>query len=164
MTQCLWICIFVYVYTGSPHPGLLLQGHDSVAHQEISYAPTTLDGNRNVLRIAREPLPRDQAYDGIRNPYVLVINNVNFYGDPRPRNGASHDLMNVERFVKEAGFKSFNHFDLSKHGMLDILEQTRQNGKLGKWQCRDLHFTISQWPYVFSCFCNILLLWPEVNN
>ena len=76
---------------------------------------------------------------------MLVINNENFHGDPRPRNGASHDLKNVERFVKEAGFESFkSHFDLSRDGMLDVLEQTRQNDKLGKWPCSDLYFTISQ--------------------
>ena len=76
---------------------------------------------------------------------MLVINNVNFYGDPRPRNGASHDLMNVERFVNEAGFKfGKRRSDLSKDRMLDLLEQTRQNDKLGKWPCSDLYFTISQ--------------------
>ena len=104
-----------------------------------------LDGNRNVFHVRREPLPKDQAYDGIRNPYVLVVNNVNFYGDPRPRNGASHDLKNVERFVKEAGFKSVTRqFDLSKHEMLDLLEKTRLNGELGNWPCSDLYFTIRQ--------------------
>ena len=78
-------------------------------------------------------LSEDAVYEGIRNPYVLVINNVNFYKNPRPRNGASHDRDNVRSFVKEAGFKTFiEHFDLSGQNMLDLLEQTRQNGALGK--------------------------------
>lgn len=77
--------------------------------------------------------PADEAYDGIRNPYVLVINNVNFYftKDLRPRNGASHDRDNIRTFVEEAGFEKLEeHFDLTKEQMLNLLEKTRLNGDL----------------------------------
>ena len=74
-----------------------------------------------------------QNYREIRNPYVLVINIVNFIKDPRPRNGAKHDQDNVERFVREAGFSNvLMHFDLDKQGMLKILEETRKNADLGE--------------------------------
>ena len=74
-----------------------------------------------------------QNYREIRNPYVLVINIVNFIKDPRPRNGAKHDQDNVERFVREAGFSNvLMHFDLDKQGMLKILEETRKNADLGQ--------------------------------
>lgn len=84
----------------------------------------------NIFHLAPQcdPLPADEAYDGIRNPYVLVINNVNFYftKDPRPRNGASHDRDNIRAFVEEAGFEKFEeHFDLTKRQMLDLFEETR---------------------------------------
>ncbi|XP_044173683.1 caspase-3-like isoform X2 [Acropora millepora] len=95
----------------------------------------------------------DEAYDGIRNPYVLVINNVNFHFTkvprprngashdrdnireftkvPQPRNGATHDRENIREFVKEAGFEKFEeHFDLTKGQMLDLLEKTRLTGDL----------------------------------
>lgn len=74
-----------------------------------------------------------QNYREIRNPYVLVINIVNFIKDPRPRNGAKHDQDNVERFVREAGFSNvLRHFDLDKQEMLKILEETRKNADLGQ--------------------------------
>ena len=101
--------------------------------------------------------PADEAYDGIRNPYVLVINNVNFYFTkvpqprngathgrdnireftkvPQPRNGATHDRDNIREFVKEAGFQKFEeHFDLTKEEMLDLLEKTRLTGDLGEYR------------------------------
>lgn len=81
--------------------------------------------------------PADEAYDGIRNPYVLVINNVNFYftKDLRPRNGASHDRDNIRTFVEEAGFEKLEeHFDLTKEQMLNLLEKTRLNGDLGEYR------------------------------
>ncbi|XP_044173678.1 caspase-3-like isoform X2 [Acropora millepora] len=89
----------------------------------------------NIFHLAPQchPLPADEAYDGIRNPYVLVINNVNFYftKDPRPRNGASHDRDNIRAFVEEAGFEKFEeHFDLTKEQMLDLFEETRLMGDL----------------------------------
>lgn len=89
----------------------------------------------NIFHLAPQcdPLPADEAYDGIRNPYVLVINNVNFYftKDPRPRNGASHDRDNIRAFVEEAGFEKFEeHFDLTKRQMLDLFEETRLMGDL----------------------------------
>lgn len=89
----------------------------------------------NIFHLAPQcdPLPADEAYDGIRNPYVLVINNVNFYftKDPRPRNGASHDRDNIRKFVEEAGFEKFEeHFDLTKRQMLDLFEETRLMGDL----------------------------------
>ena len=98
--------------------------------------PPKFNRERNVASVARNYPPDDQAYDGIKNPYVLIINNVNFYNDPRPRNGARHDLDNLKRFMKEAGFRSAEkriHHDLRKTEMLNILEGTRQNGALGEW-------------------------------
>ena len=93
----------------------------------------------------RHHYPEDQAYDGIKNPYVLVINNVNFYKDPRPRNGAHHDRDNVRRFIEEAGFRSVQeHFDLRRKQMLHILEQTRQNGALGEWIRSDFYFSLTR--------------------
>jgi len=96
-------------------------------------APPKFNKQRNVVSVARDYFPDDHAYDGIKNPYVLVMNNVNFYNDPRPRNGARHDRDNLKRFIKEAGFRSVKeHFDLRKKQMLDILEETRLNGALGE--------------------------------
>ena len=84
---------------------------------------------RNFLFARDNP----QNYREIRNPYVLVINIVNFIKDPGPRNGAKHDQDNVERFVREAGFSSVLwYFDLEKQDMLKLLEETRKNADLGK--------------------------------
>ena len=97
--------------------------------------PPRFNRERNVASVARNYSPDDQAYDGIKNPFVLIINNVNFYNDPRPRNGAGHDLDNLKRFMKEAGFRFAEkdiYHDLRKTQMLDILEQTRRNGALGQ--------------------------------
>ena len=94
-----------------------------------------LDVNRNIYTQARQRfLSEDDVYDGIRNPYVLVINNVNFIKPaPWPRNGASHDRDNIRSFVKEAGFKTVvERFDLSKENMLHVFEQTRKYVALGK--------------------------------
>lgn len=93
-----------------------------------------LDENRNVYTPAKQRhLSEDDVYDGIRNPYVLVINNVNFYKDPRPRTGASHDRDNIRSFVKEAGFKTVVEcFDLRKQDMLALLEKTRRMEALCK--------------------------------
>ena len=109
---------------------------DSSSAADLRDAPPRFNRKPNVVSVARNSFPDDQAYDGIKNPYVLVINNVNFYNDPRPRNGARHDLDNLKRFMKEAGFRSFEehiHSDLRKTEMLDILEQTRLNWALGEW-------------------------------
>ena len=100
-------------------------------------AQPTMDVNRNILRgLARQRhLSVVEAYDGIKNPYVLVINNVNFPFniDPRPRNGASHDRDNLRTFVKEAGFKTVvERFDLPKKKMLEVLEETRLMASLGR--------------------------------
>lgn len=94
------------------------------------------DLNENVysLKLASQQyMPVDEVYDGIRNPFVLVINNVNFYNtrDPRPRNGAVHDLHNVRAFCEGAGFRTVvEHFDLTKEKMLKELEKIRQTAEL----------------------------------
>lgn len=97
-------------------------------------AISLLDVNRNVVSLAkRRHLPEDDAYDGIRNPYVLIINNVNFWHIPQPRTGAQHDLDNVMSFIKKAGFKTVVQCpDLRKSKLLDLLEETRQSEVLGK--------------------------------
>lgn len=126
---------FVHVfYAGSPAlRSALFQRSDSSSAADVRDAPPKFNKQRNVFSVARNYYPDDQAYNGIKNPYVLVINNVNFYKDPRPRNGARHDLDNLERFMKEAGFRSVDrHFDLRKKQMLDILERTRLDGALGE--------------------------------
>ena len=67
--------------------------------------------------------PEHQEYDGIRNPYVLIINNANFYRLPLPRRDAINDRELVRRFVKEAGFRSVvEHFDLRRIDMMHVLE------------------------------------------
>lgn len=82
----------------------------------------------------------DQVYDGIRDPYVLVINNANFYNSPGSRSGTFYDRGYVRRFVKEAGFRSVTeHFDLRKNEMLDVLELTRHKRALGEWTCSDFY-------------------------
>ena len=109
---------------------------DSSSAVDWRDGPANFKRKLNVLSVASNYFPDDQAYDGIRNPYVLVINNVNFHNDPRPRNGARHDLDNLKRFMKEAGFpydEERIYSDLRKSQMLDILELTRQNGALGEW-------------------------------
>lgn len=114
--------------------GSLFQRSDSSTADFRDAPPVCNNGKPNVFSVAKNQYAEtDQAYDGIRNPYVLVINNVNFHKDPRPRNGASHDRDNVRRFLDEAGFRSVEHFDLRKNEMMDILELTRQNGALGEF-------------------------------
>lgn len=133
-----------YVSTGSSSR-LLFQRSDSSSATDFRDGPPYYNRKRNVFSMARHSYPEDQAYDGIRNPYVVVINNVNFYKDPRPRNGARHDRDNVRRFMKEAGFRSVaEHFDLRKKEMLDILELTRQNGALGEWISSDFSFSLTR--------------------
>jgi len=68
------------------------------------------------------------VYDGIRNPYVLVINNVNFHYIVQPRTGAKSDERNVDAFVEEAGFKTVvKSFDLRKKEMLELLDKTQRD-------------------------------------
>ena len=113
-----------------------LDREDAATSGASSAVPRPLLGvNRNIYTQAQQGLlSEDDFYDGIRNPYVLVINNVNFIKpSPWPRNGASHDRDNIRSFVKEAGFKTVvERFDLSKENMLHVFEQTRRNGALGK--------------------------------
>lgn len=107
---------------------------EDAANPTSTVPPLTLDVNRNVVSLAkRRHLPEDDVYDGIRNPYVLIINNVNFWSVPEPRTGAQHDLDNVMSFVKRAGFKTVVQCpDLRKSKLLDLLEETRQSEVLGK--------------------------------
>lgn len=125
--------VYVFFYVESPLKSALFHRSDSRSAPDTRDAPPKFNKQRNVVSVARDYFPDDHAYDGIKNPYVLVINNVNFYNDPRPRNGAGHDRDNLKRFIKEAGFRSVKeHCDLRKTQMLDILEQTRLNGVLGE--------------------------------
>ena len=115
--------MFVFVYTG-----VYDASESSYVTTVPQMAPTSV----------RDQLPDDQAYEGLRNPYVLVINNVNFIKDPVPRNGAERDLENVETFFREAGFTSVRKdYDLPKHKMVDILDETRKRSELGKWPHTD---------------------------
>ena len=130
------MCSFLFNAGLTPLKSALFHRSDSLASPAVDLrdAPPKFNREGNVASVARNYFPDDQAYDGIKNPYVLVINNVNFYNDPRPRNGARHDLDNLKRFMKEAGFRSVKErFDLRKSQMLDILEETRLNGALGEW-------------------------------
>ena len=69
----------------------------------------------------------DRTYDGVRNPYVLVINNVNFFRNPAPRHGAAVDWHNLKSFFDKAGFKTvLYHPDLRTDKMLSILENIDQ--------------------------------------
>lgn len=131
---CILTSVYVFFYVGSPSlKSALFHRSDSRSAPDMRDAPPKFNKQRNVVSVARDYFPDDHAYDGIKNPYVLVINNVNFYNDPRPRNGARHDRDNLKRFIKEAGFRSVKeHFDLRKQQMLDILEETRLNGALGE--------------------------------
>jgi len=134
-TQYSYACI-CFSYVGSTLlSSALFYRSDSSSAADFRDGPANFRRKRNVLSVARNYFPDDQAYDGIRNPYVLVINNVNFYKDPRPRNGARHDLDNLKRFMKEAGFRSGEeriYSDLRKKQMLNILELTRLDGALGE--------------------------------
>lgn len=109
-------------------PRVVFQRSDSFACRDPMDDSQILDLSPRNFIFARD---NPQNYREIRNPYVLVINIVNFIKDPRPRNGAKHDQDNVERFVREAGFSNvLRHFDLDKQGMLKILEETRKNADL----------------------------------
>lgn len=104
------------------------------ADDSIQLTPTLqmADTSRNVNRV--KDLPKDQVYEGVQNPYVLVINNVNFKEDPVPRNGAEHDLENVETFLREAGFESVEkRYDLEKKEMMAAFDETRKSIESGKW-------------------------------
>lgn len=103
------------------------------ADDSIQLTPTLqmADTSRNVNRV--KDLPKDQVYEGVQNPYVLVINNVNFKEDPVPRNGAEHDLENVETFLREAGFESVEkRYDLEKKEMMAAFDETRKSIESGK--------------------------------
>ena len=69
----------------------------------------------------------EPIYDGLRNPYVLVINNVNFFRDPAPRHGAVVDWHNLKSFFDKAGFKTVKYYpDKRKAEMLSILKNIDQ--------------------------------------
>lgn len=133
------ISFFVFVLASSIAEGYrfkYMDQEDAVA-VTCGHNPRLLaDLNENVysLKLARQQyMPVDEVYDGIRNPFVLVINNVNFYNtrDPRPRNGAVHDLHNVRAFCEGAGFRTVvERFDLTKEKMLKELEKIRQTAEL----------------------------------
>lgn len=106
--------------------------YDASESSYVTTVPQMAPTSRKFTPV-RDQLPDDQAYEGLRNPYVLVINNVNFIKDPVPRNGAEHDLENVETFFTKAGFTSVRkYYDLPKHKMVDILDETRKRSELGK--------------------------------
>lgn len=81
--------------------------------------------------------PENQAYDGIRNPYVLAIYNDNFYCGQsfRTREFRIHDRDNLRNFVREAGFRLLEYFDLDSAPMLHLLERTQKDEALGEWIC-----------------------------
>lgn len=111
--------------------GLIYQRSDSSVPRDFADASQILGTSPSNVRLSKGALPKDQEYEGVRNPYVLVINNVNFNRDPRPRNGAKHDQENVERFVREAGFSCvLRHFDLPRREMLILLEEIRKSEAL----------------------------------
>lgn len=63
------------------------------------------------------------VYEGLKNPYIIVINNVNFYRDPLPRHGANADWAHLKAFFDKAGFRNIKLYrDLKKHEMLQTLE------------------------------------------
>ncbi|PFX24689.1 Caspase-3 [Stylophora pistillata] len=89
------------------------------------------DTHRNDAKARNQQ--NDHVYEGLRDPYVLVINNVNFIKNPVPRNGAEFDLKKVETFAKEAGFQAVKqHKDLTKQEMVRILDETRKKRELDK--------------------------------
>ena len=66
--------------------------------------------------------PEDQAYDGIRNPHVLVM----------IEKGPISDYDNLKRFI--AGFRSVKeYFDLGRGRMLHLLKATLEDKALGEW-------------------------------
>lgn len=67
--------------------------------------------------------PEDQTYNGITNPFVLVINNA--------QTGAFLDYENGKRFITVAGFRFVKeYFDLDSAVMLHRLEKTRKDDVL----------------------------------
>ena len=74
-----------------------------------------------------------QTYEGVQNPYVIIINNVNFYTMPAPRNGAETDLENLKKFFTEAGFKTVKSYcDVRRDEMLQYFQCAREDDSLGK--------------------------------
>jgi hypothetical protein len=73
------------------------------------------------------------VYDGIRDPYIIMINNVNFKKRPAPRNGAEADTKNLRKFLHEAHFNTVKcHFDVKKDEMMSIFKEAQKNFNLCK--------------------------------
>ena len=123
---------FPYFTKGSLHNQRqvhVIQTSDSV---KWTATPQMADTHRNDAKARNQQ--NDHVYEGLRDPYVLVINNVNFIKNPVPRNGAEFDLKKVETFAKEAGFQAVKqHKDLTKQEMVRILDETRKKRELGKF-------------------------------
>ena len=88
-------------------------------------------------RIAHGPVRqssfREHTYEGVQNPYIIIVNNVNFYTMPAPRSGAVADLENVKKFFTEAGFKTIKYYlDVRRDEMLQYFQCAREDDSLGK--------------------------------
>ncbi|KAK3697982.1 hypothetical protein QZH41_003967 [Actinostola sp. cb2023] len=75
----------------------------------------------------------EQTYNGLRNPFVIVINNVKFTGNPLPRNGADTDEENLTKLLRQANFNAVEFFhNLNKKEMWDVFERKRKDPELGR--------------------------------
>ena len=110
-------------------------------HEQDSRMPDSVTArtaaSRRQHRIAHGPVRqssfREHTYEGVRNPYVIIINNVNFYTMPAPRSGAVADFKNVEKFLTEAGFKTIKYYpDVRRDEMLQYFQCAREDDSLGK--------------------------------
>ena len=126
----LYLKVICFIGLGLGLSGVRDSPDSSVANNVQLRNPA--NSRRTAFSVANQQSFAEQAYEGLRNPYVLIINNVNFWKFPQPRTGAKYDLDNLRKFLAEAGFKNpVEHFDLPKRELLSILEITRQDGALG---------------------------------
>ena len=83
---------------------------------------------------AASPTSTEDCYK-IRNPFILLINNVNFHTMPAPRGGAFADIENLFEFFRDSCFTSIvEYYDLRQDQMLELLENTRTNLALGGYR------------------------------
>ena len=107
---------------------------DDVLVDDKPLATTTAaEKTKKQKTLIKQPSTLDHAYDGLRNPYVILINNVNFKKRPAPRNGAEVDTRNLKRFLETARFNTVKcYFDIKKDDMMTIFRNAQKDYNLSK--------------------------------
>lgn len=104
------------------------KGASAMVDTQAAYAAAKIKDQKPLIKQASF---LEQVYDGLKDPYVILINNVNFKKRPAPRNGAEVDTNNLRKFLKKAHFDTVKcYFDVKKDDMLEIFYKAQKDQNL----------------------------------